>query len=122
MPWTPKTKYLKKKELLNRKRFFRLLSEQTNFIDPDMSMLFYTGLVALIGEELRKNKFVRLPHLGDFALIEQKPRVAWCGRLHTFIGSRDVLKFYPKEYLRRRFNKRQGFPRYSEILPPKPIE
>ncbi|OGZ66328.1 MAG: hypothetical protein A3C50_01230 [Candidatus Staskawiczbacteria bacterium RIFCSPHIGHO2_02_FULL_43_16] len=122
MAWTPKTQYLKKKELLSKKRFFRLLSEQSNYIDHDTALVFYMGLVALIGEELRQNKFIRLPHLGDFALIEQKPRVAWCGKSHTVIGSRDVLKFYTKEYLRRRFNKRQGPPRYGEILPPKPIE
>lgn len=118
MAWTPPTKYLKKKELLDDKRFFRLLSEQSNFIDPDTCFLFYVGLVALIGEELRKNKFFRLPHLGDFAMVEQKPRPAWIGRIHAVIGSREVLKFYPKEHLRRCFNKRQGFPRFSEILPP----
>ena len=122
MAWTPKTKYLKRPELLNEKRFYRLLGQQSNYIDPDTALVFYAGLVGLIGEELRKNKFVRLPHLGDFALVEQKSRPAWCGRLHAVIGTREVLKFYPKEYLRRRFNKRQGFPRYGEILPPKAIE
>lgn len=118
MAWTPKTKYLKRPELLNEKRFYRLLSEQSNYIDPDLALVFYAGLVGLIGDELRKHQFVRLPHLGDFALVEQKSRVAWCGNLHAVIGPRQVLKFYPKEYLRRRFNKRQGFPRYTEILPP----
>ncbi len=118
MAWTPPTNRLGKKNLLSDKRFYRLLSEQSNFIDPDTAFLFYAGLVALIGDELRKNKIVRLPHLGDFALVEQKPRPAWCGRMHAVIGSREILKFYPKERLRRYFSKRQGFPRYSEILPP----
>lgn len=118
MAWTPPTKYLKNKELLSDKRFFRLLSAQTNFIDRDTTFCFYMGLVALIGEELRKHKFIRLPHIGDMALVMQKPRPAWLGRAHVIMCSREVLKFYVKEYLRRRFNKRQGFPRYSEILPP----
>jgi len=122
MAWTPPTNRRGKKDLLSSKRFYRLLGEQFNFIDPDTALLFYTGLVALIGEELRKNKIVRLPHLGDFALVTQKPRPAWMGRLHAVMGSREVLKFYPKEHLRRYFNKRQGFPRYSEILPPPEIK
>ena len=118
MPWTPPTKYLKRKELLNDKRFYRLLSEQTNFIDPETSFLFYIGLVALVGDELRKNRFVRLPHLGDMALVEQKPRIAWLGRTHAVIGSRSILKFYPKEKLRRYFSKWQGPPRCIELMPP----
>ncbi len=122
MAWKPKTQYLKRKELLDQKRFFRLLSEKSNYIDYDTSFCFYMGLVELIGQELRENKFIRLPFLGDFCLIEQAPRVAWCGRLQAVISRRDVLKFYVKEDLRRRFNERQGAPRYTEILPPKPIE
>jgi len=118
MAWTPPVKYLKRKELVNDKRFYRLLSEQANFIDPETSFLFYIGLVSLIGDELRKNKFVRLPHLGDFALITQKPRPAWIGRMHAVIGTREILKFFPKERLRRYFSKRQGPPRYIEIMPP----
>jgi len=121
MAWKAPTKYLKNKDILNDKRFFRLLSEQTNFIDPDTTFLFYIGLVALISDELRKNKIIRLPHLGDFALVEQKRRPAWMGKLHAVIGAREVLKFYPSERLRRYFNKRQGFPRYEEIMLPPPI-
>lgn len=118
MSWTPPTKFLKKKELLDKERFFRLLGMKSKFIDRDLAFIFYIGLVELIGAELRSNKFIRLPHLCDIALVEQKPRPAWMGRLHAVIGSREVLRFYPKEHLRRYFNKRQGFPRYSEILPP----
>ena len=121
MAWTAPTRYLKKRELLDKERFFRLLGAQSNYIDRDTAFTFYMGLVALIGEELRKHKIVRLPHLGDFALVEQKPRPAWVGRIHTVIGTREVLKFYPKEKLRRYFSNRQGPPRYLEILPPPEI-
>ena len=106
---------------MNEKRFYRLLSSQTNFIDPDTSFLFYMGLVALIGDELRKHKFVRLPNLGDFALVAMKPRPALMGKLHAVIGTREILKFYPKERLRRYFAMRQGPPRYIEFLPPRAI-
>lgn len=122
MPWTPPTKYLKNKETLDSERFFRLLGEQSNYIDQDTAFVFYMALVTLIGAELRRHKFIRLPHLGDMALVAQKPRPGWIGRMHVVMGSREVLRFYPKEKLRRYFNKRQGLARYSESLPPAQIK
>lgn len=122
MAWTPPTKYLRDKELTNDKRLYRLISKECNFVDPEFTYLVYMAMVSVIGEELRRHQFCRLPHLGDFALVRQKARPAWCGRMHVVIGPRTILKFYPKEYLRRRFNQRQGFPRYTEILPPKFIK
>ena len=121
MAWTPPTKYLRDKELLNEKRFYRLISKECNFVDPEFTYLVYMAMVAVIGEELKNHKFVRLPHLGDFCLVRQKARPGWAGKLHVVICPRDVLKFYPKEYLRRRFNQRQIF-RYTEHLPPKFIK
>ena len=117
MAWTPPTKYLKRKELLDEDRFFRMLGMQSKFVDRDTAFIFYMGLIGLIGEELRKNKFVRLPHLCDIALVSQAPRPAWVGRAHVVIGSREILKVYPKEHLRRYFAKRQGSPRYLEVMP-----
>jgi nucleoid DNA-binding protein len=118
MAWKSPIERFGNKELLSEKRFYRLLSEQMNYVDPDTTFLFYIGLVALVSDELRKNKVIRLPHLGDFALVEQKPRPAWIGKIHAIIGSKEVLKFYPKERLRRYFNKRQTV-RCTELLPPK---
>lgn len=122
MAWTPPIQHLKRKELLSEKRFYGLISKEFNYIDPDVALLFYMAIISVIGEELRKNRFIRLPHLGDFALITQKPRPAWLGKTHVVIGSREILKFYPKEYLRRRFNARQGPPRCLEFLPPPAIK
>jgi hypothetical protein len=121
MAWTPPINRRGNKELLSSKRFFRLLSEQFNFMDPDTTLVFYAGLVALIGDELRKNKIVRLPHIGDLALVTQKARPAWIGKVHAVIGCREVLRFYPKEKLRRYFSKRQGSPLFQEVLPPRAI-
>lgn len=121
MPWTPPINARLRKDLLKDKRFYRLLSEHANFIDPDTTFAFYMSLVALVGEELRRNKIVRLPHLGDFALIRQQPRVAWTGSIQAKIDSREVLRFYPKERLRRYFSQRQGPIRYLELLPPPAI-
>ncbi|OGZ66459.1 MAG: hypothetical protein A3C50_00145 [Candidatus Staskawiczbacteria bacterium RIFCSPHIGHO2_02_FULL_43_16] len=122
MAWKPDIGHLKSKELLNRRRFYRLLSEQSNFVDHDLALIFYTGLLVLVHEELRQNKFCRLPGLGDFVSMEQKRRPAWCGKAHLVIEPRQIIKFYPAERLRRYFGKRQGFPRYSEVMPPKPIQ
>ncbi len=122
MAWTPPTKYLKRKELLDEDRFFKMLGIQSKYIDRDTAFIFYMGLVGLIGDELRKNKFVRLPHLCDIALVTQAPRPAFLGKAHVVIGSRDVLKVYPKEHLRRYFAKRQGVPRIIEVMPPPAIK
>ena len=122
MPHTPPTKHLRKKELMDANRFYRLLGEQCNFVDRDTIFSFYMGLVALVGQELRQHKIIRLPHLGEFALITQKPKTAWVGKAHVVIGAREILKFYPKERLRRYFNSRQGPLRYLEILPPAPFK
>ena len=101
MAWTAPTKHLKKKELLKDKEFYRKLSRKCNFVDDGTVFLWYVGLIQLVSQELRRNKFVRLPHLGDFAIVTQKPRPAWTGKMHVRLGPTEVLKFYPKEKLRR---------------------
>jgi nucleoid DNA-binding protein len=121
MPWTPPTKHLRRKELLDSKRFYRLLSEHSNYIDQESVARVYLGLVMLIDQELRKNKFVRLPILGDFALVRQKSRPAWVGGAHCVIEGREVAKFYMKEDFRRHINKRQPTQPLSP-MPPRPIE
>jgi nucleoid DNA-binding protein len=94
--------------LLEHKRFFNLLAQDCiRFADRDTVYLVYMMMVGVIGQELRRHKVVRLPHLGDFGLVEQKMRPAWCGRMHVRMGPRDVLKFYPDYLLRRKFNTRQ---------------
>ena len=118
MAWTPPTKHLRRKELLGNERFYRLLSENAGFIDPEAVARIYLGLVMVIEQELRKHKFVRLPILGDFALVRQKSRPAWVGRSHCVIEGREVLKFYFKEDFRRHFNKRQQIQTLSHMPPP----
>lgn len=107
MAWTPPIDRRMKKELLKDKRFYRLLSEQCPFTDRDTAFVFYTGLVQVVAQELRRHGVARMPHLGDFALVEQKARPAWVGKQHVMLGAREVLKFYPKERMRRYFNKRK---------------
>lgn len=112
MAWKAPTKHLKRKDLLDNRRFFRLLSEQCGFKDEKIMRHMYQAFVGVVNDELRHNKFVRLPQLGDMALVPQKPRPALIGSSHrqVRIGSRNVLKFYPKEQWRRQINARQGAP------------
>jgi hypothetical protein len=120
MAWTPPTKHLRKKELLDPERFYRLLSEQSNYMDPEVAIRIYLGMVMVIVEELRKHKFIRLPILGDFAIVRQKSRPAWVGKSHCVIDGMEILKFYPKETFRRDFNNRQTVQPLS-VMPPPPI-
>lgn len=107
MPHTPpiNRKELNKSGLLKEDRFYQLLASKCNYVDDKTVKMFYIGMVKLIVSELRTNKFVRLPYLGDFALIEQKPKTALVGKFRKFIGAIKILKFYPKIALRQYFNK-----------------
>lgn len=96
---------LAKKGVLDEDRFFRLLSEQNNYVDTKTIKDFYMGLVRLATQELRQNGVVRLPHLGDFALVKQKDRMGWAGQFQTMLQGKYMLKFYPKETWRRYFSK-----------------
>src|SRR3989344_762001 len=102
MAWTAPTKHLRQnKELLNAKKFYRKLSAKCNYVDEDVMFVWYVGLVQLIAQELRKHKFVRLPHIGDLAIVTQKSRPALAGKMRVRLGPTEILKFYPKEQLRR---------------------
>ncbi len=118
MSWTTPTRHLRKKELLGNERFYRLLSEHSNYIDPVVAASIYLSLVYVIVDELRKHKFIRLPTLGDFAIVRQKSRPAWVGRNHCVIDGMEILKFYPKSSFREYFNQRQKIQTLSSMPPP----
>lgn len=107
MPTVPPidTRELEKKGILDEGRFFRLLSEQNNYVDPKTVRDFYMGLVRLITDELKENGVVRLPHLGMFALVKQKDKPGWAGQFRAMIIGKYILKFYPKEAWRKYFSK-----------------
>ena len=106
---------------MNSDRFYRLLSEHSNYMDPEAVVRVYLALIIVINKELQKNKFIRLPALGDLALVRQKSRPAWVGRSHCVIDGREVLKFYAKEAFRRHYNARQQIQALSH-MPPPPIK
>jgi len=96
---------LKKTGILNEKRFFRLLSEKCNYVDEATVRDFYLGLVKTMTSELRENGIVRLPHIGDFALVKQKDRKGLAGRTQAMIRGSYTLKFYVKRELNDYFKK-----------------
>lgn len=101
---------LTKRGLLDETRFFRLLSEQNNYVDPKTVRNFYEGLVRVIKSELRENGGIRLPDIGDMALVKVKAHIGWVGKIRQIIPESQTLKFYPKEALRKYFKLITGNP------------
>ena len=110
---------LKKSGILDEDRFFQLLSERCNYIDKDTSKVYYMALVKLITSELRTNGIVRLPHIGDFALVKQNPKIVWTGKVRRRIDAAYALKFYVKEALRIYFNKLNELSTEDQKLDPR---
>jgi len=96
---------LAKKGIFDEDRFFRLLSEQNNYVDAKTVKDFYMGLVRLLTKELRENGVVRLPHIGDFALVKAKDRIGWAGQFRRMLYGKYILKFYANYAWRNYFLK-----------------
>lgn len=96
---------LNKAGVFDEDRFYRLLSEQCNYTSPEVVKSFYMGLVRHLTAELRKNGVVRLPELGDLALVKQKERFGWAGQFQGIIQGKYMLKFYIKGTWRKYFSK-----------------
>ena len=110
---------LRKKGVFNEDRFFRLLSEQNNYVDPKTVKDFYMGLVRLLTQELKANGIVRLPHLGDLALVKQKDHIGWVGKMQAMIKGSYVLRFYAKDQWRDYFHKLGNKPGIEGKLDPR---
>lgn len=121
MPFNPpiKIRELERKGVLSEKRFFRLLSEHNNYVDPKTVIDFYMGLVRLLSKELKDNGVVHLPHIGYIALLKQKIIPRKLGK--TFIGGSTgyTIKFYPKEAWRKYFKKIEERPGLEGKLDPR---
>lgn len=107
MPHTPPIKLseLAKSDLLKEDRFYQLLSEKCNYLDKDTARAFYMGLVKTISQELRTNGVIRLPHLGDMALVHMKPKSVLVGMTRQVVSGLYALKFYPNKSFREYFAK-----------------
>lgn len=102
---------LNKTGILAPDRFYRLLSEQCDYIDPESAKSFYIGLVRLLTKELRENGVVRMPYIGDIALVKQRSKWGWVGSTMAYVTGLYALKFYPNKSWREYFynlSKRPG--------------
>jgi len=103
MAWKPPINYQANKDLLRDERFYELLTKELKHLSRDEVFIIYVAMVQVVAQELRRHKVVRLPHLGDFALVKQQARPGVAGPYRVMLGEREVLKFYPKQRLKRYF-------------------
>lgn len=96
---------LRKRGLLDEKKFFKELQSYCNFVDEETVRRFYTGVVKTVTKQLRDDGVCRLPHLGDFALVPQKSKSMLTGKIRQ-VRPALVLKFYPKAAWRQYFSAR----------------
>lgn len=96
---------IKKTGILKEDRFYKLVSSKANYVNEDTIKIFYMALVKTITNELREYGVVRLPHLGDIALVKQKDRVGIVGRTKQLVKGAHMLKFYFNRELKEYFNK-----------------
>lgn len=99
------TSKLKKEGIIDEEKFFSLLSAENNYIDLKNTKTFYMGLVRVMTKELKEKGIVRLPHIGDFALVKQKDRYGLKGKTMGMITGVYVVKFYIKRAWRDYFKK-----------------
>lgn len=98
-----KIRALKKTGVLDEDRFFRLWSEQCNYVDPEILKTYWMGLVRATTKELRASGCVAFPHMGMLTLLKQKTRGIW----KTKVPGRQwklVMKFILQDKWRRYFD------------------
>ena len=107
MPYNPPINRaeLKKKGVFDKTRFYNDLAASCGYISTDMAERYYLSFVRMVTSRLKKEGVIRLPHLGDFALVVQKEKLALVGREQKKIPAQKVLKFYPINTWREYFNK-----------------
>jgi nucleoid DNA-binding protein len=86
---------IKKTGVLDDKKFYQDISKRCNYVNEDTVKEFYMALVRTVTAGLRENGIIRLPHLGDMALVRQKDKMGISGQKKKFIEGAHMLKFYP---------------------------
>ncbi len=106
MAWKPPINYKANEDLLRDERFYQLLTKELRHMSRDEVFVIYVAMVQVVAQELRRHKVVRLPHLGDFALVKRPSRPGVAGPYQVMLAEHEVLKFYPKQRLKRYFAER----------------
>jgi nucleoid DNA-binding protein len=95
---------IKKTGVLDNKKFYQDISKRCNYISEDAVKEFYLALVRTVTAGLRENGIIRLPYLGDMALVRQKDKMGLSGNKKMFIEGAHMLKFYPDYALKGYFS------------------
>lgn len=112
-------KELKKRGILNEERFFSLLAQECNYIDPKVLKNFYMGLVRHLTAELRAKGVVRLPYIGDFALVIQKNKKGWFGTKMAVVPITYILRFFANANWKKYFSNLKEKGGYEGALDPR---
>lgn len=98
-------KDIKRTGVLDEKKFFQDIASRCNYIDESAVRDFYMSMVRTITSSLRENGVVRLPHLGDLALVKQKDKIGISGRAYgVMVKGAHMLKFYPSYAIKQYFS------------------
>lgn len=92
--------------ILKDDKFYELLSEGWNHLDPESVRQYYLAFVKIVSRQIRTKGVIRLPHLGDYALVKQptgRPVIS-TGRI-TKRNDIYALRFYPDRNLKAYFSK-----------------
>lgn len=100
---------LKKEGLiLPDSEFYELLSEGWNHLEPETVKQFYLAFVKIVSRQIRTKGVIRLPHLGDYAIVKTPPtRPRIRGRYSGVDMSENdsyALRFYPDRNLKKYFS------------------
>ncbi|SRR5258708_5997449 len=94
--------------ILTDENFYARLSEEFNYVDKKVAREFWSAVVRTVSKELKDKGLCRLPHLGDFALVVEKPKFLLHGKTRLKTEGKPILKFYAKEDWRDYFNFKRG--------------
>ena len=103
-------KELRAKGVFSKKRFYRRISERANYVDDETIAMVYQAIIKIVIEDIKEYGVGRLPHLGDFLLTRERPRLGLMGKFNkvkVLVPPIRSLKFYPVESLQRYISKWQ---------------
>ena len=131
MAWTPKVApaiaELKHSGILSEDRFYRMVSEQNNYMDPASTRAFYQAMYNHVNNELRLHGAVRLPMMGNMYLLKRRDGTGWNGNHMAFIKDKYILRLDPAEKWKKYWHTLAAGgalldPREKLDMMPKPME
>jgi len=79
---------------LDENVFFTELSTESG-LDIETCKRLYLAMVRVINRRVFEKYVIRLPHLGDFALVMRAESLSCVGKTRQVLPPKRTLKFYP---------------------------